>query len=130
MLKLGLAQTVFFSSDSCPSWAVMQLVIHEVQVKLLYACVLSELLRVTTGSSWTLKGVHWFTCCTLISNYFELFLLLNKTFPQLKHSKSFYFFLAYNPSFWQLLPYSREVSEHSKFCIILHHPKFFDNNKD
>ena len=35
-----------------------QLVIDEVQVKLLYACVLSELLRVTTGSSWTLKGVH------------------------------------------------------------------------
>ena len=35
-----------------------QLVIHEVEVKLLYTCVLSELLRVTTGSSWTLKGVH------------------------------------------------------------------------
>ena len=29
-----------------------------------YACVLSELLRVTTGSSWTLKRVHWFTCFT------------------------------------------------------------------
>ena len=39
-----------------------QLVIHEVKVKLLYACVLSELLRVTTGRSWTLKGVHRFTC--------------------------------------------------------------------
>lgn len=39
-----------------------QLVIHEVQVKLLYACVLSDLLRVTTVSSWTLKGVHWFPC--------------------------------------------------------------------
>ena len=39
-----------------PEWAHFQLVIHEVQVKLLYACVLSELLRVTTGSSWNLKG--------------------------------------------------------------------------
>ena len=33
-----------------------QLVVHEVQVNLLYACVLSELLRVTTGSSWTERG--------------------------------------------------------------------------
>ena len=41
---------------SCP-W-----VCRPLQVKLLCACVLSELLRVTRGSSWTLKGVHWFTC--------------------------------------------------------------------
>ena len=58
--NLDLLKQYFFHRTA--SSAVMQLVIHEVQVKLLYTCVLSELLRVTAGSSWNLKGVHWFSC--------------------------------------------------------------------